>query len=84
MADGPMVALAALHLEGDLLFTTKMLHNIGYDRGICNRRRADKKLIVARNEKNAVERDRLAGFGLNSIHSDRFAGSDTILLSTCF
>jgi hypothetical protein len=81
---GPMVPFASFHLERNLLLTTEMLDDVGLDGCIGNGWGADRKLTLVGDEKHPVQNDRFTRFCLKTIHFQRLAGSDTVLLSTSF
>jgi len=84
VTDGPMVPFASFHLERNLLLATEMLDDVGLDGCVGNRWRADRKLTLVGDEKHPVQNDRFTRFCLKTIHFQRLARSDTVLLSTSF
>lgn len=79
-----VIALAAFHFEGNLLFAPEMFHDVGVDRCLGDGGRANGKLAVIGDEQHAVEHDRLAGLSLKTINFQNLARDDPVLFSTSF
>jgi len=84
MADGLVVALAALHLERELFLAALVGHDIGGHGRTGDGGRADGHLAVIVDEQDAVKRDRLARLDFKAFDFELVARGDAILFATSF
>ena len=84
MANGLMIALAALHLESDFLLAANMLDHFGFNGGIGDRRRAKGHFSILVDHEHAVKSERLAGFDRQALDLERVARADAILFASGF
>ena len=83
MADSLVIALAAFHLERQLVFAALVLDDIRHDGRPGDGGRADADFAFVIDEQHAVERDRLARLDFKAFNFELVAGGDAILFATC-
>src|ERR1041385_5814367 len=79
-----MIAFAAFHFEGHLLFATDMFHYISHDAGLGHGGSTHRELALISDEQHPFEGERRACFGIQTVHFQDVARGDTILFSTSF
>src|ERR1700741_2526989 len=84
MPDGAMIALAALHLERDFLFTALVSDDVGDHAGLGHGGRTHGKLAIFVYQQNAVESERLPSFNFQALDFQCIARGDTILFAASF
>ena len=84
MADGLMIAFAALHLERDLFFAANMPDDVRHDRGIGDGRRTHRNLTIVIDQQHAIQRHGLADFRRKSFDLKLITSADAILLASGF
>jgi len=81
MADGAVVALTALELEGDDFVVLVLLDNLGLHAGSRNKRGAKVDLVAVHNEENVTECGFFAGFGREFFDTQDVSLGDAVLFA---
>jgi hypothetical protein len=81
MADGPMVAFAALELKGDDLVVLELLDDFGLHAGSREKRCAEVYLVTVDDQENVAESGFFAGFGIEFLDTQDISFGDAVLLA---
>src|ERR1039457_4241774 len=84
MPDRLAIALAAFHLERDLLLTAGVLDDVSHHGGAGHSGRTHRELALVVDQKDTVKSHRLPGFNSQEFDFQRIAGANTILFASCF
>lgn len=79
-----MIALAALHLEGNDLFVALVLDHIGNHTCAIYSRQADRDFAIIVHEQHAVEGDWLTSFHFQMLDFEFVARANAVLFASSF